>query len=147
MAKKRIRNQVAEVFLDSSYAIALAAPTDEHHARATELAAWIAAERIPLITTRAVMLEIGNALAKKRYRRAAVALLETIERDNRIVKVPLSEDLYTSAAALYKKYVDKKWGLTDCVSFVVMRERGLQEALSADDDFRQAGFRALLLAG
>jgi len=56
-------------------------------------------------------------------------------------------DLYTSAAALYKKYVDKKWGLTDCVSFVVMRERGLQEALSADDDFRQAGFRALLLAG
>jgi len=136
---------VNEIFLDSSYAIALASRTDEHHARATELAAWIETERISLVTTRAIMLEIGNALAKKRYRSVAVNLLEAIERDAQIAVVPLSEDLYASAATLYRKYADKEWGLTDCVSFIVMREKGLQEALTADDDFRQAGFRALLL--
>ena len=91
------------------------------------------------------MLEIGNSLAKQRHRRAAVSLLEALEQDTRIEIVPLSEDLYSRAAAFYKQHADKEWGLTDCISFVLMHERGLQEALTADDDFRQAGFRALLL--
>ncbi len=38
----------------------------------------------------------------------------------------------------------KDWGITDCSSFVVMSERGLSEALTTDEHFRQAGFRALL---
>ncbi len=46
---------------------------------------------------------------------------------------------------LYRERPDKEWGLTDCVSFVVMRERGLTEALTTDDHFRQTGYRALLL--
>jgi predicted nucleic acid-binding protein len=86
------------------------------------------------------MMEIGNALAKRRYRKAAVTLLEAIEQDSRIEVVPLSEDLYAQAADLYKRRADKEWGLTDCVSFVLMREKGLQEALTTDDHFRQAGF-------
>jgi uncharacterized protein len=39
---------------------------------------------------------------------------------------------------------DKEWSLTDCISFVVMKERGLTEALTADHHFEQAGFKALL---
>jgi uncharacterized protein len=136
---------VTEIFLDASYAIALASRTDQHHARAVELAAWLEESCIPLLTTRAVVLEIGNSLAKQRHRSAGVSLLEAIEQDTRIEIVPLSEELYVRAAELYKRHTDKEWGLTDCVSFVLMRERGLQEALTADDDFRQAGFRALLL--
>jgi len=62
-----------EVFLDASYAIALSAPTDEHHVRAGELVEQIEAEGTRLVTTRAVVLEIGNALARPRYRRAAIA--------------------------------------------------------------------------
>ena len=46
---------------------------------------------------------------------------------------------------LYRARPDKEWGLTDCVSFTVMTDRGLTEALTTDDHFRQAGFRALLL--
>ena len=145
MAATRDLNRVAEIFLDASYAIALASRTDQHHTRAVELATWLEAGRVPLLTTRAIILEIGNSLAKQRHRSAAVSLLEAIEQDPRIEVVPLSEDLYVRAAALYKRHTDKEWGLTDCVSFVLMRERGLQEALTADDDFRQAGFRALLL--
>jgi len=45
---------------------------------------------------------------------------------------------------LYKKFSDKKWGLVDCISFVVMRERGVNEALTSDKHFVQAGFRALM---
>jgi predicted nucleic acid-binding protein len=137
---------MAEVFLDASYAIALASRSDQHHTRAVELAAWIEARQIALLTTRAVMLEIGNALSKQRHRSAGVTLLKAIERDARIEVVPLTEELYARAAALYEQHTDKEWGLTDCVSFVVMRERGIQEALTTDTHFRQAGLRALLLS-
>lgn len=133
-----------ELFLDSSYAIALSSPRDQHHAHAVALARQIEAEGRRLVTTRAVVLEIGNALAKQRYRTAAVALLDALERDPDAEVVPLSNDLFQRGWALYSRHQDKEWGLTDCISFTVMNERGLTEALTADDHFRQAGFRALL---
>jgi len=47
--------------------------------------------------------------------------------------------------ALYRGRQDKDWGLTDCLSFALMEQEGMREALTADVHFRQAGFRALLL--
>ncbi len=135
----------AELFLDASYAIALASSTDQHHERAVELAQLIEAESKRLVTSRAVVMEIGNALSKLRYRAAAVALLDAVERDPNVEIVPLSDTLYEQSMELYRQRQDKEWGLTDCVSFVVMRERAIADALTADDHFRQAGFRALLV--
>ncbi|WP_225893949.1 hypothetical protein [Atlanticothrix silvestris] len=48
------------------------------------------------------------------------------------------------ALQLYNERPDKTWGLTDCISFVVMWEQGLTDAVTADIHFVQAGFRALL---
>lgn len=104
-------------FLDTSYVIALSVPKDRHHRRALELASEIEASKNRLITPRAVVLEIGNALAKRSHREPAVALLESLAND------PL---------------------ITIC-AFIVMNDMGIHEALTADDHFRQAGFRALLL--
>jgi len=39
---------------------------------------------------------------------------------------------------------DKEWGLTDCISFIVMGDHGLTDASTTDEHFEQAGFRALL---
>ena len=39
------------------------------------------------------------------------------------------------------------WGLTDCISFTVMAEQLLTDAVTADEHFRQAGYRALLMEG
>lgn len=136
-----------KIFLDASYAIALAAPKDQHHAQAFALAARLESEGTHLITTRAVLLEIANALSKQRYRQDAVKLLDAIEADPRIEIVPISESLYQNGFQLYSARLDKEWGLTDCLSFIVMREQGLTEALTADEHFQQAGFRALLREG
>lgn len=133
-----------EVFLDASYAIALSATTDEYHDRAMDLAERMEAEGTKLVTTRAVVLEIGNALSRSRYRRAAVVLLAALEEDPTVAIVPVTDPLYGRAFRLYRSRLDKEWGLTDCLSFSVMEERGLTEALTADDHFRQAGFLALL---
>ena len=136
---------MSDAFLDASYAIALSASSDQYHERAVLIASRLETEGTRLVTTRGVVLEIGNALSRKRYRMAAVSLLRAIEVDPNIDVVPLSEPLYQEALELYERRPDKEWGLTDCLSFVVMRHRGLTDALTADDHFRQAGFRALLL--
>ena len=133
-----------EVFLDTGYTIALSVASDEYHERAEELAEQLEAEQTRLVTTRAILLETGNALSKKRYRQAAITLLDALEEDPLVEIVPLSEDIFAQAFELFRRRPDKEWGLVDCVSFIVMQERGLTEALTPDKHYEQAGFRALL---
>jgi uncharacterized protein len=57
------------------------------------------------------------------------------------------EPLCVRAWQLYRERPDKEWGLTDCVSSLVMQDRGLTEAQTPDEHFQQAGFRALLREG
>jgi predicted nucleic acid-binding protein len=134
----------AEVFLDAAYAIALAAPADQLHTRAIALAEILEANQTRLVTTQAVLLEIGNALSKRRYRVSGVQLLSSLEADPLVEIVALSSDLYAKAFTLYRERPDKEWGLIDCVSFIVMHTRDIAEALTADEHFEQAGFQALL---
>ena len=134
----------SEVFLDTGYTIALSVESDEYHERAEELVEQLEAEQTRLVTTRAILLETGNALSKERYRRAAVALLDALEADPLVEIVSLTDELFAEALELFRNRPDKEWGLVDCVSFIVMRERGLTEALTPDKHYQQAGFRTLL---
>ena len=133
-----------EVFLDSAYAVALSSSSDAFHEQAVHLARELEVADTRLVTTCAIVLEIGNALSKQRYRQAAVTLLKALQADPNVDVVPLSEDLCARAFKLYQERPDKEWGLTDCVSFVVMQQHGIADALTTDEHFQQAGFRALL---
>ncbi len=133
-----------EVFLDAAYAIALAAPSDQLHSRAVALAEKLEADRSRLVTTQAVVLEIGNALSKRRHRAAAVQLISSLDADPSVEIIPMSSHLFAAAFDLFRKRPDKEWGLIDCLSFLVMEARGITDALTADEHFEQAGFRALL---
>lgn len=133
-----------ELFLDTSYAIALSAPGDALHDRAIHLADRIQDLGIRLATTRAVLLEIGNALARQRHRAAAIRLLDGLHSDTSVAIVEVPSDLYDLGFRLFRSRHDKEWGRIDCVSFVVMQQRGLTAALTADEHFQQCGFRALL---
>jgi uncharacterized protein len=133
-----------EVFLDTSFAIALSSVTDQNHLRAVKLANQIEIKRTRLVTTQAILLEIGNALSKQKYRAAAIQLLESLETDSSVEVVLLTNSLYRLAFNLFKQREDKEWGLVDCISFIVMQDRGITDELTADTHFQQAGFRALL---
>jgi len=133
-----------EVFLDTAYTIALSSLSDQFHQRAVHLVREIRAAEARLVTTRAIMVEIGNALSKQRQRQAGIKLLHALEVDSRVDIVPLSEQLYERAWQLFRERPDKEWSLTDCVSFVVMQDRGLTEALTTDEHFQQAGFQPLM---
>jgi uncharacterized protein len=133
-----------EVFLDTAFAIALSSSGDDFHSVALALADGLETSPSRIVTTRAVLMEIGNALSKQRYRPAAVELLLSLENDPKVEIVPVSGDLYAEAFKLFSERTDKEWGLVDCVSFVVMRDRAITDALTSDDHFRQAGFNALM---
>lgn len=92
---------MAEVFLDTSFAIALSATTDEHHARALDLANQLEKSGTRLVTTQAILLEIGNALSKQRYRVPAIQLLESLIADPNVEIVSLPNDLYEAAFNYY----------------------------------------------
>jgi predicted nucleic acid-binding protein len=81
---------------------------------------------------------------KQRYRAVATRLLNSLANDKSVEIVPLSVDRFSRALHLYSERPDKEWGLTDCISFVVMTDRRITNALTTDAHFQQAGFQALM---
>ena len=140
-------NLPPEVFLDTSFVVALAVRTDENHARALKVSQILRVSRTRLITTQAILLEVGNAFAKQPFREAAITIQGNLAVDPHVSIFPLSEPLLRRAWSLFAERKDKDWGITDCLSFVVMRDLGLTLGLTADHHFEQAGFRAILREG
>jgi len=129
------------VLIDTSFVVALVNEKDQHHNRAVELADLF--DGYPLIISDAVLLEVGNALARN-FKEQAVEVIEDFLTSEEVEVVSLDAALFKEAFELYQTYKDKAWGMTDCISFIIMRDRGIIEALTNDKDFRQAGFNALM---
>lgn len=134
-----------KVFIDTSYILALSFRTDQYHKEANSISIELEMKNTELFITYAVILEIINTLSRRKYRYIAIELMNYFEKDFNIKIIPFSEDLYKRSRKLYTERPDKEWSLTDCISFVVMEDYGLHQALTADKHFQQAGFQALLL--
>ncbi|HZK80345.1 MAG TPA: PIN domain-containing protein [Humisphaera sp.] len=130
------------VFADTFYFLALLSPSDQRHAKAVE---FTSANAVRMITTDWVLTELADGLAKSpRGRAAFLATLADLQIDADATIVSCESALMADGVHLYEKRPDKKWSLTDCISFVVMTRAGITEALTGDHHFEQAGFVALL---
>ncbi len=130
-------------FLDTAYVLALLNSNDIYHKQATALLSSMQSAQEVWITE-AVLIEIGNALARSN-RSAAVAFINSCYVTPNVRIVSVDSPLLKRAIDFYNNREDKEWGLTDCISFIVMEDYGLTEALTTDEHFQQAGFHALLL--
>ena len=92
-----------------------------------------------------ILLEIADGYARVGRRERGLQLLAKLEEEEGYHLCPITELLLREALRLYRARPDKDWGLTDCVSFELMKQEGVTEVLTADAHFRQAGFIALLL--
>jgi predicted nucleic acid-binding protein len=133
------------VLLDTSFILALENRDDPHHDRAKALDRQLQAEDAELLLHWGIVLEIGDGYARLGRRAKGLEILARFELEESYRLEPVSESLVQEALQLYRERPDKEWGLTDCVSFVLMQQEGITEALTADIHFRQAGFTALLL--
>lgn len=128
-------------FADAFYFVALLNRADQHHSRAVAAAREFRGE---LVTTEWVLMEFADALAESASRKVVAPFLLRLEQDAEVRIVRASWELFQRGLRLYEKRADKDWSLTDCISFVVMEETGVHEALTGDQHFEQAGFVALL---
>ena len=132
---------MSDLFADTSFYLAIVNPADRYHGVANSRTQSL---RGRIVTTEYVLVETGNALRRGLARRLYAELFARITEDRETAVVPASSGLLGAGFDLFAAYSDKDWSLTDCISFVVMREHGLTEALTADHHFEQAGFVALL---
>lgn len=130
------------VFADTFYFLALANPRDFAHRAAVRLKLG---EDTQLVTTAWVMTELADAFASVADRTLFQRIWDNLRTDPGTLVVPADPKWFEAGLALYLARADKNWSLTDCISFEVMREQGIVEALTGDRHFVQAGFRALLL--
>lgn len=131
------------IFLDTAFIQALLNRSDSLHAAAKRVLPRIQNARETIITE-AIIVEICNALAAI-DRASAVAFVHGCYANPKMTVVNVTPDLLQRGLDFYARYRDKSWGLTDCFSFLVMRDEELTLAATADRDFVQAGFTALLL--
>ena len=131
------------LFLDTAFIQALLNPRDDYHNQAKQLFPRIRAASEVWITE-AIFAEVGNALSAFN-RNGAVQFIQQCYRTDNIKIVSVDTELLMQALALYQSRPDKTWGLTDCISFIVMQQQNLTDAVTGDRHFVQAGFRALML--
>jgi predicted nucleic acid-binding protein len=129
------------VFADTSYYVALLGPRDRWHPRAVELSNNLLGR---VVVTEYVLVEVAGMLCRGEDREAYLTLLRDLDSDTLTQIVPASKALFRQGVALFASRADKEWSLVDCISFVVMKQRRLTDALTADRHFQQAGFKALL---
>lgn len=129
------------VFADTFYFLALLNRKDSQHDRAKRSSAGL---RVQIVTTIWILTELADAMCSVKRRSGFATTLKLLTTDPDITIVPAEESTWNAGVELYGNRPDKEWSLTDCISFVVMAEWGIREALTGDHHFEQAGFTALL---
>jgi predicted nucleic acid-binding protein len=133
---------MTRVFADTSYYVALLNERDSLHERAVVIGESLTAG---IITTEFVLVEVANFFRRPGQRDTILPFFTDLRLDGETTLLSASSELFRAGLALFAARPDKEWSLTDCTSFVVMTERNMTDALTADNHFVQAGFRALLL--
>lgn len=134
-------------FVDTAGWLALLNPKDGLHPQAISVRNDSRQRRVKLLTTEFVLIEVANAFAEPPLRAVASEFNQGLRQDNTpfaVEIVPASETLLAEGWALYGQRPDKGWGLTDCISMVIMQERDIAEAFTSDHHLTQAGFTILL---
>jgi predicted nucleic acid-binding protein len=132
---------MTEVFADAFYYIAMLNPTDHFHSPAINLSKTLTR---PVVMTVWILMEVADALSDPAVRGRTYRFLQMVKSHPGTTVVAEVEPWWSRGLALYGRRPDKSWSLTDCISFEVMSDRGITEALTGDHHFAQAGFQALL---
>lgn len=132
------------VLLDTSALVAVMVPSDSLHAAATALMTDLYENESQVITTEYVIVEFANFLSKVELRKLAVSLIDGLLKLPNLKIVWSDSDFFDASYRLYKTRPDKDWSLTDCASFIVMKEQNISLAFTSDKHFEQAGFVKLL---
>jgi hypothetical protein len=132
---------MTRVFADTFFFLAVLNRRDPSHDEALRS---YGDANLHFVTTEWVLGEVANASSAPALRPGFKRLFDLLERDSRMEIIPASHDSFRRGLELYFNRPDKAWSFTDCASFGVMKEEGIEQALTGDHHFEQAGFRIVL---
>lgn len=130
-------------FLDAAFVIALETTDDQNHSAALKFWKIFQRSPTPLITTSFVLDEIATFFNSRDRHEKAVEVVENFLKSKAVELIHVDETLFQLGWEYFVKHADKRYSLTDCISFVVMKNRQIQEALTFDKHFVQAGFERI----
>lgn len=133
-----------KVFVDTAAWIALLNISDMLHNYAEQVMSKLLQQKTLLVTTEFVLLEVADALSSPTIRVKTINFINGLRQLRILQIVPISHELFINGWTLYSQRSDKGWGLTDCISFVVMNQQQITTAFTSDRHFEQAGFVKLM---
>ena len=133
-----------KVFVDTAAWLALINSQDDFHDLAIKVRKKLKRNGYNFTSTDFVFLEVADALNNPRFRKQTIMFINRFKRLPDLDVIPVSDSLFQQEWQLYTQRLDKDWGLTDCISFVVMQQENITEAFTTDKHFEQAGFIRLL---
>ena len=133
-----------KVFAGSLFWTAIVRPDDPYRESALEAAAGL--EGAVIVTTEEVLSEFLAAVARydRHIRQAAVKAVEALRVSDQVQVIAQSHNSFVAGLERYKRRLDKRYSLTDCISMNAMEEYGIREVLSNDHHFEQEGFHLLI---
>lgn len=132
---------MSPVFLHTVGLLALWDASDQWHKAADKAFARLRHDRCPMLSTTFVLLECGNAAARRPYRQAVDRLRKQMEFDGRLI-TPDDDDWRRAWLTCGDGRIGGP-GIVDEVSFAVMRRLNLTRAFTNDRHFGVAGFETL----
>jgi predicted nucleic acid-binding protein len=128
-------------FADTSFFLAILNAKDTFHASARD---FLAKGTFSLVTSDWVLVEVGDAMSAPANRSRFGSFYNLLKNRADVSIITASDSHVEDGMKLYLAREDKAWSLTDCISFTLMQRQGIDEALTADRHFEQAGFISLL---
>lgn len=133
-----------EVLFDTSGFFALMDERDPFHAKAV---AWVRTRRgrVHPVTTEWIVGETCTLLVARKRPHLVARFLDYLDRSAALLLLNPDDTLLRSAKAMIRQQAGQGYSFVDCLSFCLMKERAVREALTSDDHFRKAGFAPLLV--
>lgn len=128
------------VFLDTSYLLALEFANDQNHQASVRHWQRTVANLPPLVTTSYVFDEAVTFLNSRGHHGKAIQVGNSLLHSPSVNLIQVDENLFYEGWQYFQQHQDKRYSLTDCISFMVMRKLGAGVALTFDRHFAQAGF-------
>ncbi|MCE0483422.1 MAG: type II toxin-antitoxin system VapC family toxin [Methylacidiphilales bacterium] len=133
-----------EVFVDTSALYAFVNSRDEHHTRAAQVVTKAVKAGRSLVVSDYVITEAVNLAQVRGGKFVSSRVLDLLDQSVAIRVEWISPERFELARAFFRKHADHGYSFTDCTSFILMRELHIQEVLTTDRHFTEAGFRSLL---
>ncbi len=126
--------------MDTSAWYVLALSSAAEHRKVAGALRYRLERGVRIVTTNLIVAETHALLLRRTGRKTALTFVREVRRSPNIVITSSPEDEQSAVTDWLERFDDQLFSLTDAVSFAVMSDRGIREALALDHHFSVAGF-------